>query len=180
MTTCILFFRAVNVGGRNKLPMAELVGMLDSLGVPGAVTYIQSGNVAVRCSRQQAASLGRRIKAAVQESHGFEPSVVVLRVQELEHAIAANPFREAAREPKTLHLWFLAVEPAAPDFEALDRLKSDSERYKLDKKIFYLHAPDGIGESRLAEGVEKCLGVEATSRNWRTVTKVLEMAWQLS
>ena len=180
MTTCILFFRAVNVGGRNKLPMAELVDMIDGLGIPGAVTYIQSGNVALRCSRQQAATLGRRIKAAVLESRGFEPSVLVLRIQELEHAIAANPYREAAREPKSLNLWFLASEPADPDFAGMDRLKSDSERYKLDKKVFYLHAPEGIGESRLVERVEKCLGVEATGRNWRTVTKVLEMAWQLS
>ena len=180
MTICILFFRDVNVGSHDKLPMAELVGILDSLGVPGAVTYLQSGNVAIRCSRQQAASLGRRIKAAVQESRGFEPSVLLLRIQDVEHAIAANPFREAAREPKTLHLWFLAADPAEPDFKALDRLKSDSERYQLDRKVFYLHAPEGIGESQLAAGVEKCLGVEATCRDWRTVTKVLEMAWQLS
>jgi uncharacterized protein (DUF1697 family) len=180
MTTCILFFRAVNVGGRNKLPMAELVETLDSLGIPGAVTYIQSGNVALRCSRQQAASLGRRIRAAVQERHGFEPSVLMLKIQELEHAIAANPFREATREPKTLHLWFLAAEPTEPDIAEIDRLKSDSERYRLDRKVFYLHAPEGIGESKLAERVERCLGVEATARNWRTVTKVLEMAWQLS
>jgi uncharacterized protein (DUF1697 family) len=180
MTTCILFFRDVNVGGGNELPMAGLVGMLDSLGVPGAVTYKQSGNVAVRCSRQQAASLGWRIKAAVQESHGFEPSVLVLKIQEVEHAIAVNPFREAAREPKALYLWFLAAEPTQPDFKTLDELKLDSERYKLDKKAFYLHAPDGIDESRLAEGVENCLGVEAIVRDWRTVSKILETAWQLS
>lgn len=180
MTTCILLFRAVNVGGHNKLPMSDLVGMLDSLGLPGAVTYVQSGNVAVRCNRQQAASLGRRIKAAVQESCGFEPSVLVLKIQELEHAIAANPFRQAAREPTTLYLWFLAAEPAQPDFETLHRLQSASERYKLDKKVFYLQAPDGIAESRLAADVENCLGVEAAARDWRTVTKVLEMAWQLS
>jgi uncharacterized protein (DUF1697 family) len=180
MTTYILFFRAVNVGGHNKLPMTDLVEMLGSLGIPGAVTYMQSGNAALRCSRQQAASLGRRIKAAVLENCGFEPSVLVVRVQELEHAVAANPYREAAREPKSLHLWFLAAEPAEPDFAEMDRLKSDAEHYKLDKKVFYLDAPDGIGESKLAEHVEKCLGVEATGRNWRTVTKVLEMAWQLS
>lgn len=180
MTTCILFFRAVNVGGRNKLPMGELVEMFESLGIPGAVTYTQSGNVALRCSRQQAASLARRIKGAVLESYGFEPSVLVLRIQELEHAIAANPYREASREPKSLHLWFLASEPVEPDFDEMNRLKSASERYKLDKKVFYLHAPEGIGESKLAERVEKCLGVEATARNWGTVTKVLEMAWQLS
>ena len=180
MTTCILFFRALNVGGRNKVPMHELVGILDALGLPGAVTYIQSGNVAVRCSRQQAGSLGRRMREAVHERFGLEPAVLVLKIQEVEHAVAANPFRQSTKDPKSLHLWFLAAEPVEPDFETLEQLKSASERFRLDRKVFYLHAPDGIGQSRLANSVEKCLGVEATSRNWRTVTKVLEMAWQLS
>ncbi|MEX2123754.1 MAG: DUF1697 domain-containing protein [Woeseia sp.] len=180
MTTCILFFRGVNVGGHNKLPMNELVAMFDNLGIRGAVTHKQSGNVAVRCTRQQAANLGRRISAAVQESLGFEPWVLAMRIQELEHAIAANPFRDATKDPRSLHLWFLAREPAEPDLEALERLKSGSEHFKLDRKIFYLHTPDGFGQSRLAERVEKSLGVEATARNWRTVTKVLEMGWQLS
>jgi len=180
MTTCILFFRGINVGGRNVLPMHELVSMLDNLGFPGALTYIQSGNVALRCTRQQMANLGRRISEAVQQRLGFEPWVLVSRIQELEHAIAANPFREGAKEPKSLHLWFLAREPVEPDLEALERVKAGSEHFKLDRKVFYLHAPEGIGRSRLAQRVEKSLGVDATSRNWRTVTKVLEMAWQLS
>jgi uncharacterized protein (DUF1697 family) len=180
MPTCILFFRGINVGGRSRLPMDQVVEMLNSIGIPGAVTYIQSGNVAVRCSRQQASSLGRRVKEVMRERLDFEPALLVLKIQEIEHAIAANPFREAARDPKSLHLWFLAAEPADPDLEGLEWLKAPSERFVLDKKVFYLHAPDGIGQSRLALGVEKCLGVEATSRNWRTVTKTLEMAWQLS
>jgi uncharacterized protein (DUF1697 family) len=180
MTTCILFFRDLNIGGRNSLPMEELVGIFDSLGVPGAVTWSQSGNVALRCSRQQAANLGRRIRETVRDRLGFEPPVLVLKIQEVEHAIATNPFREAAKDPQSLHLWFLAKEPAEPDLGALESLKSASERFRLDKKVFYLHAPDGIGQSRLASGVEDCLGVESTGRDWRTVTKVLEMGWQLS
>jgi uncharacterized protein (DUF1697 family) len=180
MTTCILFFRGVNVGGHNRLPMDDLKAMLAALGIPGAVTHKQSGNVAIHCTRQQAGSLQNRIRAAVQEKLGFEPAVLVLRIQELEHAVAANPFREAAKDPKSLHLWFLATEPAEPDLARLERLKSDSERFKLDRKVFYLHTPDGFGQSRLAAEVEKCLGVEATARNWRTVTRVLEMGWGLS
>jgi len=180
MTTCILFFRGVNVEGHNKLPMDDLKAMFGALGIPGAVTHKQSGNVAVRCTRQQAGSLGNRIRAAVQERLGFEPTVLVLKIQELEHAVAANPFREAARDPKSLHLWFLATEPAEPNLAKLEQLKSDSERFELDRKVFYLHTPAGFGQSRLAEEVEKCLGVEATARNWRTVTGVLEMGWSLS
>ncbi|MEX2494894.1 MAG: DUF1697 domain-containing protein [Woeseia sp.] len=180
MTTCILFFRGINVGGRNSLAMEDLVDLLDKLGMPGARTYIQSGNATVRLTRQQSVNLGRRISEAVEERHGFRPWVLAMRVQELEHAVAVNPFREGIKDPASLHLWFLAQEPANPDFASLEEAKAASERFKLDKKVFYLLAPEGIGRSRLAERVEKSLGVEATSRNWRTVTKVLEMAWQLS
>lgn len=129
MPTCILLFRGINVGGRTRLPMEQLVEMLNEIGIPGAVTYIQSGNVAVRCSRQQATSLGRRLKEVMRRRLEFEPAVLVLRIQEVEHAIAANPFREAARDPKTLHLWFLSSEPADPDLDGLDRLKSPAERF---------------------------------------------------
>lgn len=180
MTTCILFFRGVNVGGHNRLPMDDLKTMLDALGIPGSVTYKQSGNAAVRCTRQQANNLGPRIRAAIREKLGFDPYVLVLRIQELEHAVAANPFREAITDPKSLHLWFLSREPADANFAKLKELKSDSERFDLDRKVFYLHTPEGFGQSRIATEVEKCLGVEATARNWRTVTRVLEMGWELS
>jgi len=180
MTTCILFFRGVNVGGHNRLPMDDLKAMFDALGTPGAVTHKQSGNVAVRCTRQQAGSLGNRIRAQVQEKLGFEPAVLVLKIQELEHAVAANPFRDMVKDPKSLHLWFLASEPAQPNLAKLQELKSGSERFELHRRVFYLHTPDGLGQSRLAGEVENCLGVEATARNWRTVTKVLEMGWSLS
>jgi uncharacterized protein (DUF1697 family) len=180
MTTCILLFRGVNVGGHNRLPMDDLKSMFDALGLPGAVTLKQSADAAVRCTRQQASNLGQRIRTAVQEKHGFEPAVLVLRIQELEHAVAANPFRETTKEPKTLHLWFLSAEPAKPDLDSLEQLKGDAERFKLDRKVFYLHTPDGFGQSRVAAEVERCLGVEATGRDWKTVTQVLEMGWGLS
>lgn len=180
MTTGILFFRDINIGGRNVLPMDELVQILDRLGVPGARTCLQNGNVAFRCTRQQLPDLEGRIREAVQDRQGFRPWLLVKRVQELEHAVACNPFPEGRRHPTSLHFWFLSEEPVNPNLEALSNAKTESEQFKLDKKLFYLFAPDGLGRSRLAESVEKNLGVEATSRNWRTVTRVLEMAWQLS
>jgi uncharacterized protein (DUF1697 family) len=179
MATCIAFFRGLNVGGRNRLPMKDLVLLFEQLGIHGARTYIQSGNVAFRCTRQQRPELARRIGNAIVQNHGFQPQVMVITIQELEHAIAANPYMDARKDPASLHLWFLAEAPQQPDLAALERLKTPTERFSLHKKIFYLHAPDGIGQSRLADAVEKCLGVDATSRNWQTVTKTLELAWDL-
>ena len=91
-------------------------------------------------------------------------------------AVEANPFPEAESEPKTLHVHFLASMPKNPDFAILESIKSERERFVLKDGVLYLHAPDGIGRSKLAANAEKLLGVPATSRNWRTVRKIIDMA----
>ena len=60
--------------------------------------------------------------------------------------------------------------------DAIQALCSDSERWQLTDAVFYLHAPDGIARSKLADAAERKLGVGATARNWRTVSKLLELA----
>jgi uncharacterized protein (DUF1697 family) len=89
-----------------------------------------------------------------------------------------NPFPEAESEPKTLHVYFLASSPECPDLDALEGIKGERERFVLKDEIFYLHAPDRVGRSKLAANAEKLLGVPATARNWRTVRKVMAMAKQ--
>jgi uncharacterized protein (DUF1697 family) len=102
--------------------------------------------------------------------------VLVLTLAELERAAAANPFPEGADDPRRLHLFFLAERPARPDLKSLEAARAASERFALEGRVFYLHTPDGFGTSKLAARVERLLGVEATARNWRTVTAILEMA----
>ena len=179
MATAIVFIRGINVGGKMKLPMKDLVEALEGIGIRGAVTYLQSGNVAFRCAKVQSTELARRISSAVMSHSNIQPEVVVASIQEVEHAVAFNPYPDAKLDHKSLHLWFLAEVPENPDLDALKKLKSGTEQFTLHRKIFYLYAPDGIGQSRLAGNVEKHLGVTATARNWRTVTKILQMAWDL-
>jgi uncharacterized protein (DUF1697 family) len=179
MATWIAFFRGINVGGNNKLPMKELAALLAGEGLSDVATYIQSGNAVFRSARATAASLEKRIGAAVAKQHGFQPRVLVLSVAELEQAIAANPFPQADEDPKRLHLFFLAQKPSSAKLDALEKLKADSEAFALIDKVFYLYTPEGFGVSKLAERAEKHLGVDATARNWRTVGKVLEMARRL-
>jgi uncharacterized protein (DUF1697 family) len=119
--------------------------------------------------------LATRIASAVAKSHGFEPRVLVLTGAELERAAAGNPFTEAVGNPKSLHLFFLADKPKKADLKSLDALKTRTERYELKGNVFYLHTPDGFGTSKLAERAERCLGVPATARNWRTVTTLVAM-----
>jgi uncharacterized protein (DUF1697 family) len=178
MKTYIALFRGINVGGNNILPMQELVAQLDNIGLQNVRTYIQSGNVVFHSEEENASLLSSKIRAAIKKSHGFEPQVLLLELEEMEKAVGSNPFPEGESEPKTLHLLFLASVPKNPDYDALESIKTDRERFVLKGSVFYLHAPDGIGRSKLAANAEKILGVWATGRNWRTVCKIVEMASQ--
>jgi uncharacterized protein (DUF1697 family) len=174
--TFIALFRGINVGGSGVLPMKDLVETLESIDLKDVRTYIQSGNVVFRCLEEDPTRVSRGIGAAIRERFGFEPQVLILRPEELQQALEVNPFPEGESDPKTLHLSFLASAPDRSDLKALESLKKDSERLALKGRVFYLHAPEGVGRSRLAANIERLLGVLVTSRNWRTVTKVMELA----
>jgi uncharacterized protein (DUF1697 family) len=176
MKTYIALFRGINVGGKNVLPMKELVAMLESIGAQNVKTYVQSGNAVFQSEEASAPTLSNTISITIKKRRGFKPQVLMLELEELQKAVESNPFPEAESEPKTLHLHFLVSVPKNPDFDALESIKTDRERFVLKDSVFYLHAPDGIGRSKLAANTEKLLGVSMTGRNWRTVCKVIAMA----
>jgi uncharacterized protein (DUF1697 family) len=176
MKTYIALFRGINVGGSHLLPMKDLTLLLEQNGCVDVHTYIQSGNVILRSAIADPSHLAKQVAAAVSRRHGFEPRVLVLTPSDLEQAAEGNPFPEAEDHPKNLHLFFLAEPPKRPDLKSLEALKAESERFALKRKVLYLHTPDGFGASKLAARAERLLGVEATARNWRTVTALLEMA----
>ncbi|MEO1087012.1 MAG: DUF1697 domain-containing protein, partial [Acidobacteriota bacterium] len=176
MTTFVALLRGINVGGKNVLPMKDLKAMLTDLGAAGVRTYIQSGNAVFSAEADAAAGLGDRLADAIEAARGFRPQTLVLGAAELAAIADANPFPEATAEPKTLHFFVLERTPPAPDLDALRAIARDSERFELIDRCFYLHAPDGIGRSKLAAKAEKALGVPATARNRRTLSKILELA----
>lgn len=178
MPVYVALLRGINVGGNNLLPMKEWAASLVKLGYDDVRTYIQSGNAVFRASSKKSAEIEASIAAAITKAHGFTPRVLVLSAGELEKAITANPFPEAQANHKSLHFFFLASTPKA-DVEALNGLKAKTESFVVTKRVFYLHAPDGVGNSKLAARAEKLLGVPATARNWQTVFKLAEMVLAL-
>jgi len=180
MNTFIALFRGINVGGSNILPMKDLALILKDLGLSNVRTYIQSGNVVFQSKTTDAKGLSHDISTAIGENHGFNPKVFILSLPELQAAIASNPYPDGQSEPKTLHLFFLASVPNNPDMDRLETFKTESERFRLIDTVFYLHAPEGIGRSKLAANVEKSLGVSVTARNWRSINKILSMALELT
>jgi len=175
MTTYIALFRGINVGGNNKLPMKELVAVLEELGLQNIRTYIQSGNVVFESKSQNLDQLADMMTAAISKSHGFEPKVLLLDAAKLAQAINNNPFPEGEAAGNTLHFNFLSGKPPKPDLAAIEKIRAATERFQLKGDVFYLHAPDGIGRSKLALNMERLLGVPMTGRNWNTVSKLQEM-----
>ena len=171
----VVLLRGINVGGANLLPMKELVALLEELGCEDVRTYVQSGNAVLRHGAAPAA-LAKRIRAAIEDAKGFAPEVLVLSRAQLAAAAAANPFPEGEDEPSRLFLYFTAAKPKNPDLAALEALRAADERFELVGGVLYLHAPSGIGRSKLGARVEKALGVACSARNWRTVQKLLELS----
>ena len=172
----VVLLRGVNVGGRGRLPMKELRGKLESSPFSDRVaTYIQSGNLLMESKLTERSQLCLAIAEMIQENFGFTPSVQALSRQRLTEIAEGNPYPDAEKEPKTLHLYFLSSVPENPKLESLEAKRIPSESFQLQDDVLYLHAPDGIGRSKLAAAVEKAVGVSVTARNWNTVSKLLSM-----
>ena len=152
MRTYIALFRGINVGGSNVLPMKELVAVLENVGAQNVKTYIQSGNAVFQSEETDASLLSNTISAAIENSHGFEPQVFLLGLEEAQRAVGSNPFPEAESEPKTLHVLLLPSVPRNPDLDALENIKSEDlpggyltggiergERYHVPGNMFWVH-----------------------------------------
>jgi uncharacterized protein (DUF1697 family) len=172
----IALFRGVNVGGKNLLPMKELVRLLEGLTCRNVRTFIQSGNAVLESPEEDRSLLSGRITDEIRKEFGFAPHVLLLTLEELEQAVRDNPFPEAETDPSKLHLGFLASPPAGAGLNKLESLRSASERFSVTDRVLYLHAPDGIGRSKLAANAERLLGGPMTDRSWSTVSKLRDLA----
>lgn len=174
-TTWLALLRGINVVGRNKVPMKTLAAALETAGFQSVRTYIQSGNVLFRSSGKDRRALASRIERLVARNFGCAATVLVISKAELAAAIRGNPFPGARQNHKLLHVYFLAARPKCPDIDSLSRLDIGREAFELKGSVFYLWTPDGFPDSVLRSRIERCLGVAATARNWRTVNELLKL-----
>jgi uncharacterized protein (DUF1697 family) len=176
----IALLRGVNVGGNRKLPMKELVTLMEGAGFRSVRTYIQSGNVVFASPRGTARALATQIGQLIARKFGFEPQVLVIGAAELATAVRGNPFPQGQENHKALHVFFLSETPVKPDIDLLEKVKAGKEGFALQGGVFYLYTPESFPDSKLAARVEKALGVPATARNWRTVRQLLDMCGEQS
>ena len=133
MTTWIVLLRGVNVGGRNRLPMAALRELLAEVGFENVRTYIQSGNIVVDSADGDRDSVARSVQGAIEGRFGFAPHTFVLDVDAFDAAIAANPFSRGDEDPKAVHFFFLAEPDPAADLDGLRELGHTRRGVRADR-----------------------------------------------
>jgi uncharacterized protein (DUF1697 family) len=169
----IALLRAVNLGARNKVPMAELRTQLEAAGYEGVRTYIASGNVLLDGPAGRAA-LRKALERLVADSFGVATTAILRKPGELAATLASHPF---GRDTSETYVAFLAARPAKTAVARLEEAQGDTGRAVVDGAEVYLRLPRGVHSSGLSVArVESLLGVQATLRNWRTVAALAELA----
>ncbi len=173
----IALLRGINVGGRNRLPMKELVEMFVGAGCDDVRTYIQSGNVLFRSDPALGGDIPALISTAIFNRFGYRVPIITRTAQELGEVVGANPFVEAGAEADKLHVVFLAGQPDAVALESLDPNRSPGDEFAVLGREVYLHCPEGFARTRLTNSYfDSRLTTTSTTRNWRTVARLLELA----
>jgi len=175
LTVWVALLRGVNVGGHNKLPMAELRKLLTNLGFADVATYIQSGT-AVFSSDMPREEIAEDIATGIEGSFGFSTDVILRSLSEFQNAIRQNPFEQAAADPKTLHLFFLAAPVSQFNAEGLTRFATNGEEFHLCDQVFYLYTPNGFGRSKIGAKIAGYFDIALTGRNLRSCLKIQALA----
>jgi uncharacterized protein (DUF1697 family) len=173
-TGWVALLRGINVGGRNPVPMVRLRQLFEANRSQAVSTYIQSGNVVFTHELSDRAALVRLLEAAMSESFGVSSTVVLRTFGELAEVARSQPF--GPDNSKTL-VTFLATKPAPEAVLSLASLDVAPDRVEVAGSDVFLHYPNGVSGARLTGGLlERTLGVPGTGRNWRTVTRLAELA----
>ena len=170
MPATVALLRAVNLGRRNKVPMAELRALCGDLGYADATTFIASGNVVFPTK----APAARTLEAAIAEAFGVETTVMYRTAEQLATLVATKPFGKQTAEA---YVAFLEREPARANFEALSTSDFPGEAWERIGADLVLLYRTGFHRAKLTTArLERLLDVEVTMRNWRTATKLAELA----
>jgi uncharacterized protein (DUF1697 family) len=174
----VAILRGINVSGQKIIRMEALKHMFGSLGFSDVSTYIQSGNVIFRSPETAPDALVKKISGRILKNFGFEVPVIVRTSDQLENIIRKNPFTEEKNILKDkLHVTFLSEEPERDKIEIIESLSFAFDRFMISGKEIYLYCPGGYGNTKLSNSFfESKLKVTATTRNWNTVNKLLELS----
>lgn len=167
------------MSGQKKIVMTDLKTLYEKLGFKDVVTYIQSGNVIFKTGNKIAnTELVTIIERAIFEKYNFTVPVITRSVEEVKNIISINPFlKDKEINIEKLHVTFLADLPKQTSLESIKDFNYPPDKFIIIGKEVFLYCPDNYGETKLSNKFfESNLIVSATTRNWKTVNKLFEIA----
>lgn len=167
----VALLRGVNVGGNNKLSMADLRAALTADGFSDVATYIQSGNIVGSIDEDDVAG---RVNEVIARAFNLQIAVVTRTAAEIRQLVADGPI--ADDDGNKVHVTFFNEASEAAPALAIDQAGYAPERFELRGRDLHLHLPNGMGTSKLAIELNLRLREAGTTRNWNTVSKLAEMA----
>jgi uncharacterized protein (DUF1697 family) len=180
MTKYVALLRGINVGGHNKLKMAELRDALQPLGLQNIRTYIQSGNILFESSESEE-FLQQQIQETIQSTFAITSTVIIRTAEEFRSIVNNCPFSEqdladasATATGESLHVALLSTVPTEEKGAKLLQYVSEKERCIIKGRDVYLLFHDSIRNAKLSQQLPK-LEVPATARNWKTMMKLATM-----
>jgi uncharacterized protein (DUF1697 family) len=179
MTSYISLLRGINVAGQKSIKMADLRAIYQDLALSNVQSYIQSGNVLFDSDNNDCQALAKTISQAILCHYHFDVAVQVLTVAHLKKALLEQPFKNIDLEKEGSKVLFCLLSGKADrsNFQQiLDRAKPN-EHLHLTENVLYLYCEEGVGKSKLVHSfIEKKLAVNATSRNIKTIKKLIMMS----
>ena len=178
MRTYIALLRGINVSGQKKVPMAALRELLSNLGFGNVQTYIQSGNVIFQSSQEKISELEYLIQEALKSHFGFEVSVLVRTASNLKSIVDHCPFTDE----KKVNSYFTLLHSVADShlIGETKKINYSNEEFIITKNCVYFYSSTGYGNAKCNNNFfERKLKVTATTRNYKTMVKLLSLSQEL-
>jgi uncharacterized protein (DUF1697 family) len=179
MSVYVSLLRGINVSGRNRISMADLRALYENHGHDDVTTYVQSGNVVSRARVRTARAVEQTIARAIADDLGLDVTVLVRTPAQLATLLDANPFLRPGVDTKSLHVTFLESAPKRDAVSALDGAAFAPDEFRVHGREIYVSCPSGYGRTKINTAwFERKLAVAATTRNWKTVHQLRQLAQQ--
>jgi uncharacterized protein (DUF1697 family) len=170
----VSLLRGINVGGHNKISMAQLREIYEQIGCREVSTYVQSGNV-IFASSDDPAVISARAELGLEAEMGSRIHVLGRTHADLGRIVAEDPYPHA--EPTQHHVVFLSGPARPTGIASINAAAADGEALVARGREIHLLLPNGLGRSRIPAALtERALGAVPTTRNWRTVRTLEELS----
>lgn len=174
MKKYIALLRGINVGGHKKFPKADQLEMLSKLGVSSPQVYLHTGNWIFESSESKE-NLETQISNLINDEYGWEVPIIVRTHSELKTILDACPFKDETL--KKSYFVILSKSPSQEKVTEISKISYPKETFYLTPQCVYLFSQDGASKAKLSNNFfENKLKVQATTRNYNTLQKLVELS----